>query len=111
MQSKQALIRRALQKVKVLAAGQAPAAEDVKVVDDLIVPLLSDLSIRDIYQFGDPDKIEDEAFEHLATILASAIAPDFGQASDEQVRLLAESRLRAVQAQSLSYQPAQAEYF
>ena len=109
--SRQQLITRALQKLKVLAAGQQPSAEDAKVVDDEIVPVLSDLSKRNIYPFGDPDNIEDDAFVHLADILANSVAADFGQQQSEEIRLMAESRLRVLGAETLSGQPLQIDYF
>ncbi len=111
MKSRQQLVIRALQKLKILAAGQTPSAEDAKIVDDEIVPVLSDLSIRSVYPFGDPDQIEDEAFVHLADVLANSVAADFGREQSEEVRLLAERRLRELGAQTLSGQPLQAEYF
>jgi len=111
MKSREQLVTRALQKLKVLAAGQTPSAEDAKAVDDEIVPVLSDLSKRDIYPFGDPDKIEDDAFVHLAAILANSVAGDFGRDADENVRLMAEARLRELYAETLSGQPLQVDYF
>lgn len=111
MQSRQALVKRALQKLKVLAAGQTPSAEDAELVDDEIVPVLSDLSKRGIYPFGDPDQIEDDAFVHLAGILANSVAGDFGRDSDENVRLMAEARLRELYAETLSGQPLKVDYF
>ena len=109
--SRQQLITRALQKLKVLASGQQPSAEDAKVIDDEIVPVLSDLSKRNIYPFGDPDNIEDDAFVHLADILANSVAADFGQQQSEEIRLMAESRLRVLGAETLSGQPLQIDYF
>lgn len=111
MKTRQELITRTLQKLKVLAAGQQPSAEDAAVVESEIVPVLSALSTRNIYPFGDPDQIEDEAFVHLADILSVSLAADFGREQDEKTRLLAESRLRELGAETLSGQPQQTEYF
>lgn len=111
MKTREQLVRRTLQKLKVLAAGQTPSAEDAQVVDDEIEPVLSDLSVRNIYHFGDPDQIEDEAFVHLADVLAQSVAADFGRDQDESMRILAENRLRRIQAETLSYQPLRVEYF
>ncbi len=111
MKTREQLVTRALQKLKVLAAGQTPSAEDAKVVDDDLVPVLSDLSTRNIYPFGDPDQIEDNAFVHLADILANSVAADFGLDQNETVRIAAEMRLRELTAQTLSGQPLQACYF
>jgi hypothetical protein len=90
MQSRQALVKRALRKLKVLAAGQTPSAEDAKLVDD---------------------EIEDDAFVHLAEILANSVAGDFVRDSDENVRLMAEARLRELYAETLSGQTLKVEYY
>lgn len=111
MKTRQDLVIRALQKLKVLAAGQAPSAEDAKVVDDEIVPVLSELARRNIYPFGDPDQIEEEAFVHLADILANSVAADFGAEQSDAVRRAAENRLREVFSEAISYQPLKVDYF
>jgi hypothetical protein len=111
MKTREELITRALQKLKVLAAGQTPSAEDAQVVDNEIIPVLSDLAERDIYLLGDPDQIEDSAFVHLADILANSVAGDFGKDQSEDLRLMAEARLRRLNAATISYQPQQTEYF
>jgi hypothetical protein len=72
---------------------------------------MSDLATRDIYQWGDPDQIDDDAFEHLADVLAIANARDFGKEPDEQSRMLAESRLRQLNLTFLSGQPQTTEYY
>jgi len=105
------LVNRALRKLGVLAAGQAPSAEDYAVVDDEVIPVLSDLSKRGVYPLGDPDEIEDDAFIYLADILANSVAADFGKQQDEAVRMGAERRLRELMAETLSYQPQQVEFF
>ncbi|WP_027039115.1 hypothetical protein [Mesorhizobium ciceri] len=111
MKTREQLVNRALQKLKVLAAGQTPSAEDAKVVDDDLEPVLSDLSTRNIYPYGDPDQIEDNAFVHLADILANSVAADFGRDQNDTVRLAAEARLRELTAQTLSGQALQVDYF
>ena len=111
MKTREQLVTRALQKLKVLAAGQTPSAEDAKVVDDEIVPVLSDLSKRKVYNFGNPDQIEDDAFVHLADILANSVAGDFGQEQSEPLRLLAEARLKDLVMVQEADDPIPAQYF
>lgn len=111
MKTREELISRALNKLGVIGAGQAPAAEDMALLNDAIVPLLSDLAARSVYGLGDPDNIEDAPFEHLATLLANATARDFGKNEDETVRALAEQRLRAIRDPMLSYQPQTVDYY
>lgn len=111
MKTREDLVKRALQKLHVLAAGQAASAEDNQLVDDALGPVLSSLSSRNIYPYGDPDQIEEDAFEHLADLLAYATAGDFGRTPDRAKRIEAETLLREISAETLSYQPAKAEYF
>lgn len=117
MKSREQLVTRALQKLKVLAAGQTPSAEDAAIVDLDVEPVLSDLSTRGVYPFGDPDQIEDNAFVQLAICLAIASASDFGSPqiedgiSNEQLRMSTESRLRELTAETLSGQPLRADFY
>jgi len=111
VKTREELVTRALAKLKVVAAGQQPSAEDAKVVDDMLEPTLAELAARKIYGYGDPDQIEDECFESLATILAQACAEDFGVAGDSGKRIEAERRLREIGAETLSGQPLQATYY
>jgi len=105
------LVNRALQKLKVVGAGQTASAEDSQFVNDELEPVMSDLAVRNIFVWGDPDEIDDAAFVHLADILANSVAGDFGQAQDETVRLYAEKRLRELNLYSLSGQRQTSEYY
>lgn len=111
MKTREELVKQALKEIKVVAAGQTPSAEDAQTVDEALVPVLSDLSKRNVYPFGDPDQIEDDAFMHLAVILGNSVAGQFGQQQSEEIRLLSESRLRQLYAEQLSGQPVVVEYF
>ena len=105
------LIDRALQKLGVLGAGQTAETEDSDLLEAEIQPLMSDLSERNIYQWGDPDDIDDAAFLHLADLLSNSVARDYGKQQDEQLRVTAESRLRLLEPLVLSGQPLRAEYY
>jgi hypothetical protein len=105
------LINRALEELGVLASGQTASAEDSAVIRNAISPVMSDLATRDIYTWGDPDVFEDDAFDHLGVILANARARVFGQQQDEQVRVLAESRLKQLRPAITSGSRQTAEYF
>lgn len=111
MKSREQLVARALQELGVVGAGQAPAAEDAKTVNDEIGPLMSDLALRRVYAYGDPDQIADEHFVHLAVLLANSVAVSFGLAQDETKRLMAEGRLRDLRSVRDAGDPIRAEYF
>ena len=108
-QTREDLVARALHKLGAIGAGQPPAPEDALVVDKEIDPVMADLLTRGIYAWGDPDQIENDAFVHLADILANSVARDFGREPNEAIRLQAESRLRQLNVPLLSGQPQRVE--
>jgi len=115
-QTREALVKRALNKLGVIGAGQVASAEDATAVDDTVDPVMADLATRDIYAWGDPDQIENDAFEHLADCLAVANATDYGKSefdgvTPEQKRLMAEGRLRQLNLIFLSGQPLAVDYY
>ena len=117
MKTREELVLRCLQLLKVVAAGQQPSAEDAQVVDDMVEPTLAKLRARNIYAYGDPDQIEDECFEDLSGILAVTMAADFGKAqvdptlSNRDYRRDCERSLREIGAETLSGQTLKTNYF
>lgn len=109
--SREELITRVLEELGVLAAGQAPSAEDSQTIDNEIDPVLEDLASRGVYTYGDADSIEEDAFVHLAVLIANSKAKPFGMAPSEDTRLLAERRLRDLDLAMLSGQPQDITWF
>lgn len=109
--SREQLVELALKQMGVVGAGQTASAEDAADVDAYINTVMSDLATREVWTWGDPDQIADEAALHLADILGYAAAPAFGMERDEGKRLLSESRLRRLNAEYLSGQPLQVDYY
>lgn len=110
-QSRQALVNRALFHLRAKPLGRAAAAELYSEVDDSLEAMLSSLATRNVWQWGDPDQIDDDAFETLARLLANLNASGFGGAYDEGNRRSLEGQLRELSLTSLSGQPQRAEYF
>lgn len=111
MKSREDLVMRALQELGVVGAGQQASAEDAAAVNGEIGPVLSDLAARGVYNYGDPDQIEDAAFVHLAMILANSVGQQFGVPQDETVRIYRESRLRDLTHRNPPSQPIRVQYF
>lgn len=111
MKTREQLVARALAKNKVVGAGQSASAEVSNRVDAVVDPVMSDLGTRGIFAWGDEDELPDDAFEHLADILAYATAEDFGKPRDEARRLMAEKRLRELEPYQLSGQRMTPDYF
>jgi len=111
MKTREELVLRALQELGVVGSGQAAASEDEQFVDAEVEPMFDNLASRDVWQWGDPDQIDDNAFVHLAKWLANSVARGFGQTPDENLRLSLEQSLRQLKPLFLSGQPQRAEYF
>lgn len=110
-QTRERLVARALEKLKVVGSGQTASAEDTQFVDEVVEPMMADLGARNIFAWGNEDELPDDAFEHLAGLLANSCAEDFGKVNDENKRVLLETRLRMINPISLSGQPQKVEYF
>lgn len=79
------LVHRALKNLGVLPQGVNPSAEEYTSVNDLIDPMVEELSAKDIYYLQDANAIPDEAFSPLGNILASACRAEFGMAKDAAI--------------------------
>lgn len=104
------LINEALDLLGVVGAGQTPSAEDRAVIDGKIAPKLAELARREIVYVADPDTVEDEIFDALATLLAEEAGPKFGRPRDLSARLEAEGRLIELQGGS-GRESVEAVYF
>lgn len=98
------IYRKALSLVGAYGSGQSASAEDIAVCDEAFIPLIAELSANnDAYivinanrETGD---LADELLIPLAKLLANEIAPEYGAASDENIRQLMLSRLRRLKLQ------------
>lgn len=111
MQSREALVNRALRELGVIGSGQQASAEDYAIVNQDVEPVMADLAKRNVWQWGDLDQIPDEALIHLAIILAGSAAAQFGIAADDIRRIYAEARLKELRTVPDAGDPIRAEYF
>lgn len=111
--SREQLVLGALKELGVVGAGQTASAEDAQTIDERINAVMADLAKRNVWVWGDPDQIDDAAYNHLVTILANSvgIARQFGLPSDDTVRIYAETRLKELRAVQDAGDPIVAEYF
>lgn len=113
MYSREQLVLGALQELGVVGSGQTPEAEDAKAVDDRINSVMADLAKRNVWVWGDPDQIDDAAYNHLVMIMANTtgISRQFGVAADDAARVYAEDRLKELRMVQDAGDPIRAEYF
>ncbi len=81
-------------------AGQAPAPEDIDIVDKYIDGQLTALSRRGILS-TEKERFDDEVVGPLATIIADECSPKFGVARNPVSRAEAELLLRQITAATL----------
>jgi hypothetical protein len=105
------LVTRALVKLTVIGSGQSPDSEDTATVDDAVDGVLADLSARGVIDVPDDDAIPTEWFEDLATLLAQAVANDFGKEADPVKVQRAEMALIKKTVPGPTYQTQRGEYF
>lgn len=105
------LVNQALSNLRVLAAGQAPAEEDYKAVDDHVDATFAQLSARDIVTVGDDSQIPIEWFMPLSVLLAQDAAIQFGMPADPNQIVMAEAKLREMTYNRPTGEPVTEDYF
>lgn len=105
------LIQRALKELGAVLPGEAASSEDYATVDDLIDPLVAQLSAESVYDINDIDQIENAAFVPLARLLANIAGPEFGQPINDQAIDRDEGILRVIGSSRPSYEKQTGEYY
>ena len=91
-------------------SGQSAAAEDLEKVDELIDPVVDQLSADEVVTI-DPDAIETKYFLALAGLVANAAAPDFSQAFDPNKQRYYEGELRRLNRAGPTYEVQSTDYY
>jgi hypothetical protein len=105
----QQLATRVLERLKVIAAGDAPAAEDAESVKAFYSDTFEELRDGEL-AYWDADDIPDEAFQALADFIAGRMATDFGEARPD-LEQSGETRLRRLSAKGATGRRVTAAFF
>lgn len=105
------LIERAATELGALTSGQSLSDEDRDTIDELVDPLVLQLSVDEIADFPDLEQIPSQLFLPLATLLANTAAPSFGQVFSPEVKAMQERYLRKLTATPATNEPVKALYF
>lgn len=105
------LIHRALAAIGALEPGEAPSTEDYNTMDNLIDPLIAQLSADSIIYIDDDDAIPVEFFIPLANLLGNMAGPDFGSPVNDDARVRDERTLRRMASTKPTYQTLKAVYY
>lgn len=104
------LIRRAATELGKLVSGQDIESEDSDTIDNLVDPLVRQLSFDDVVDVS-PDAIEPQYFLPLARLLANEAAPSFGIPKSQEIKAADEFLLRKLSSSRPTYEPLISEYF
>ena len=105
------LARRAATELGKLVSGQDIEAEDQATIDDLIDPLVQQLSIDGVVTIGDTEEIELEYFLPLARLLANEAAQSFGIGKSGEVQAREEAVLRRLTSRKPTYETLKTNYY
>jgi hypothetical protein len=105
------LIFRAATEVGALVAGQSLAAEEYETIDNLVDPLVMQLSFDGVVHVQDTNAIQPEHFIPLARLLANEAAISFGQAYSRDVKIANETILQRLTAMRPTYETLETDFF
>lgn len=99
------LIERAAASIGVKEPGEALSSEDYDTFDDLVDPLISQLSADGVAYIENDEEIPNEYFVPLANLLANMAGPDFGSPVNDQAKERDEATLRRLASTKPTYTP------
>ncbi|MBA2690068.1 MAG: hypothetical protein H0U63_04630 [Burkholderiales bacterium] len=105
------LKERAAKLLAIIEPGETLSAEDDETFDDLIDPLLAQLSKDGIIYIQDSEEIELEYFLPLARLLANVAGPDFGSPINEPAKRGDEQTLRRLASSDASFEVMKTDYY
>lgn len=105
------LIERAATELGALPSGETLSDEDRTTIDDLVDPLVLQLSLDGVVDVSDTEAIPSEWFLSLARLLANEAAPSFGQQTNPDVRRENENKLRKLTATKPTRESQKATYY
>lgn len=105
------LIERAATELGALPSGGTLDDDERETIDNLVDPLVMQLSLDGVVYVSDTEAIPSEWFISLARLLANEAAPSFGQQTSPQVKLDNEAKLRKLTASKPTFQTQKAQYF
>lgn len=109
--SRAELVRRAWALLIKPSDGETPEAADLKLIDDLVEPVVAQLATSYIIQIGNPNEIDEQVFIPVAAYLANEAAPEFAQSKSDEARALAERDIARATVRLATSRPLQTDYF
>ena len=105
------LIEQAATQLGAKTSNDPLSDEDSDTIENLVDPLVQQLSLDGVVEIGDTDQIPSEYFIALANLLANAAAPSFGQQTSPDVKFANETQLRKLSATKPTGETQRGVYF
>jgi hypothetical protein len=105
------LIERAGTELGAKVTGQSMSPEDYEAIDNLVDPLLMQLSFDNVVHVQDTDAIQVEFFIPLGRLLANEAAISFGQQYSREVKIINETVLQRITAMRPTFETLESQYF
>ena len=105
------LVLRAATEVGALVVGQSLGAEEYETIDNLVDPLVQQLSFDNVVHVQDTNAIQPEHFLSLARLLANEAAISFGQQYSRDIKLMNETVLQRLSAMAPTYETLENDFF
>lgn len=105
------LIERAGINLGLVQPGEALSSEDYNTLDNLVDPVIAQLSADNIYYVDDSEEIDVAVFMPLAALIANQAGPSFGSAINDDALARDQNTLRRINATQPTYEPMKGEYF
>jgi hypothetical protein len=105
------LIERAGINLGLVQPGEALSTEDYATLDNLVDPLIEQLSADNVVYIDDADAVAVRVFIPLAAVLANFAGPSFGSPINDQAMLRDTNTLKRINASGPFYTPQEGHYF
>jgi len=105
------LIERAAAAIGVKEPGEALSSEDYDAFDNLVDPLIAQLSADGVAYIENDEEIPVEYFVPLANLLGNMAGPDFGSPVNDQAQARDEATLRRLASTKPTYARLKMQYF
>ena len=105
------LIFRAATEVGALVVGQSLSSEEYDTIDNLVDPLVQQLSFDGVVHVQDTNAIQPEYFIPVARLLANEAAISFGQAYSRDVKIANETVLYRLTSMRPTFETLETDYF
>ena len=105
------LIERAGINLGLVQPGEALSSEDYNTLDNLVDPVIEQLSADNVIYIQDSEAVDPSVFLPLAAIIANQAGPSFGSPINDQALARDYGALRRIGSSQPTFETLQTDYF